>query len=84
MNMSGFNASYFTADGLLGMGYQSLSQLQAPPVIQSLVAQGLVPKAVFGLHITESNNSELVLGGVNEDRYTGEITYVPVDQKVRT
>jgi cathepsin D len=84
VNMSGFNVSSFAADGILGMGFQSLSQLKTPPVIQSLVAQGVVPNAVFGLYMAESNNSELVLGGVNEELYTGEITYVPVDQKVRT
>ena len=80
--MTGFDISYFTADGLLGLAYQSLSAYQASPVFQSLVTQGQVPEPVFGLYMTQSNNSELFVGGVNGKHYTGSITYVPVEHQV--
>jgi hypothetical protein len=45
--MSGFSTA---EDGLLGLAYQSLSRFQAPPVFQSLVAQGRVPEPIFGVN----------------------------------
>jgi cathepsin D len=80
--MSGFDISYFAADGLLGLAYQSISAYQASPVFQSLVTQGQVPEPVFGLYMTQSNNSELFVGGVNKKNYAGSITYVPVEHQV--
>ena len=80
--MSGFDISYFAADGLLGLGYQALSTYQAAPVFQTLVTQGQVPEPVFGLYMTQSNNSELFFGGLNKKHYAGSITYVPVEPQV--
>jgi hypothetical protein len=72
---------YFPADGLLGLGYPSISRYQAPPVFQSLYTQGL-PEPIFGFYMTQSSNSELFLGGVNEEYYSGSFTYVPVESQV--
>ena len=80
--MSGFDRIYFAADGLLGLAFQPLSAYKAPSTFQSLVTQGKLPEPVFGLYMTLSNNSELFIGGVNEDHYSGSITYVPVENQV--
>ena len=82
--MSGFDIIHAAADGLLGLAYESLSRFQAPSVILSLVAQGQVPEPVFGLYLTQSNDSELFIGGVNSEHFKGSITYVPVEQQVST
>ena len=82
--MSGFSVIHAAADGLLGLAYQTLSRFQAPSVFQSLVAQRQVPEPVFGLYLTQSNDSELFIGGVNSEHYKGSITYVPVEQQVST
>ncbi|GAA6005382.1 hypothetical protein JCM10207_002962 [Rhodosporidiobolus poonsookiae] len=68
-------------DGLLGMGYQSLSQLRSPPVFQSLVAQGKVssPMFSFKLSSTSIGPSELYLGGMNSAYYVaGTTEWAPV------
>jgi len=80
--MSGFDRSYFAADGLMGLGYQPISAYKASPVFQSLVTQGQLPEPVFGLYMTQCNNSELFFGGVNKKHYSGSITYVPVEHQV--
>ncbi|KAI5476902.1 aspartic-type endopeptidase [Pseudohyphozyma bogoriensis] len=67
-------------DGILGMGYQSLSNLRAPPFFQSLVAQKKVASSIFSFRLT-TTGSELYLGGVNSAKYTGAITYTPVTQQ---
>ncbi|KAH8997788.1 acid protease [Lactarius hatsudake] len=74
---SGFQSDQFPADGLLGMGYESLSSYGASPVFQSLVSQGHVSTPVFSFYFAESG-SELYIGGTNQDLYTGSFTYMPV------
>ncbi|KAI9444478.1 acid protease [Lactarius indigo] len=74
---SGFQSDQFPADGLLGMGYESISSYGASPVFQSLVSQGQVSTPVFSFYLSESG-SELYIGGTNQDLYTGSFTYMPV------
>ncbi|KAH8997791.1 acid protease [Lactarius hatsudake] len=74
---SGFQSDRFPADGLLGMGYESLSSYGASPVFQSLVSQGQVSTPVFSFYFAESG-SELLIGGTNQNHFTGSFTYMPV------
>jgi len=67
-------------DGLLGMGYQSISAIGAPPFFQSLVAAGSVASGQFSMQLTASD-SELYLGGMNAARFTGTTTWAPVTSK---
>lgn len=76
----GFSSANFPADGLMGMGFQSISEYNAPPVFQSLVAAGQTSEPVFAMKLTASG-SELTIGGLNNDLFTGEFTYVPVTQE---
>jgi hypothetical protein len=61
----------------MGMGFQSISGYGASPVFQTFVTQRQVSKPVFAMKLT-SSGSELTIGGVNPDLYTGDFTYVPV------
>ncbi|KAH9166889.1 acid protease [Lactarius sanguifluus] len=74
---TGFQSSQFPADGLLGMGYESLSSYGASPVFQSLVSQGQISTPVFSFYLAESG-SELYIGGTDQEHYTGAFTYMPV------
>lgn len=76
----GFASTQFPADGLMGMGFQSISEYNAPPVFQSFVKAGETTDPVFAMKLT-ANGSELTLGGLNQQLYTGEITYTPVTQE---
>ncbi|TNY22212.1 aspartic protease [Rhodotorula diobovata] len=51
-------------DGLMGMGYQSISTLGAPPLFETLVSQNKVASSKFSFHLADSA-SELYLGGMN-------------------
>ena len=79
---SGFALGDFPPDGLLGMGYQSISGLKRPPVFASLVAQSKVTDPVFAFKLAQTG-SELYLGGVNNAMYTGSFTFSPVSPQVR-
>ena len=61
---SAFQVEHFPADGLLGMGYESISSYGASPVFQTLVSQGQVSDPVFSFYLAKSN-SELFIGGTN-------------------
>ncbi|KAI9444474.1 acid protease [Lactarius indigo] len=79
---SGFQSDQFPADGLLGMGYESISTYGASPVFQSLVSQGQVSRAtqVFSFYFAESG-SELYIGGTNQNLYKGSFTYMRVTER---
>lgn len=72
-------------DGLLGMGYKEISVDQVVPPFYNMVSQKLVDQPVFSFWLnrnaTDPNGGELLLGGVDDAKYTGDITYVPVTQK---
>lgn len=74
---TGFSSAQFPADGLMGMGYKSLSDYGADPLFQSLVAQNKTTKPVFGFKFA-AEGSELFLGGTNTKLYTGDLAYTPV------
>ncbi|KAH9028990.1 acid protease [Lactarius pseudohatsudake] len=72
----GFTYPGWLPDGLLGLGFPSLSGYGAIPLFHSLVAQGVLPTDSFGLC-----PSELYIGGTNDQLYKGNFTYVPVTQE---
>jgi cathepsin D len=59
------------------MAYDTLSNYGASPVFQTLASEGLVSTLVFSFYLAESG-SELYIGGMNQDHYTGSFTYMPV------
>lgn len=77
----GFQPDIFPADGILGMGYESLSVFEASPVFQTLVKQGKVSTPVFSFYLADSG-SELYIGGTNRHHYEGSFTYMPVEIQV--
>ncbi|XP_020716105.1 lysosomal aspartic protease-like [Ceratitis capitata] len=72
-------------DGILGMGYQQISNDNVVPPFYNLFKQGLVAEPVFSFYLTREGTSSqggvLTLGGIDSDHYEGEITYVPVSSK---
>jgi len=77
---SGLNVSAFKPDGMMGMGFQSISKFNASPVFQTLVSGGAVKSSVFGFKFNTSG-SELYLGGVNNKLFTGDFTWVSLINK---
>jgi len=77
---TGFSSDNFSPDGLMGMGFQSISNYNAPPVFQTLVDQEQVDKPKFAFKLADTG-SELFIGGTNGGLYTGKFVYTNVIQE---
>lgn len=74
-------ADFTPADGYLGMGFRNLSNFDANPVFQTLLAQHAITAPVFSFKFA-GPNPDLLLGGIDNDMYQFPITYMPVTNEV--
>jgi len=67
-------------DGLLGLGFKSISQYNIPTPFEAMVAQNSVDEPVFAFYLQSdaSENGELVFGGIDKSHFTGELVDVPL------
>ncbi|KAI0368282.1 acid protease [Pilatotrama ljubarskyi] len=65
-------------DGLLGLAYPAISNLNENPFFNTAIEQNAVSEGVFGFKLA-SSGSELYLGGTDSKLYTGAIEYHDVD-----
>ncbi|KIK06665.1 hypothetical protein K443DRAFT_673949 [Laccaria amethystina LaAM-08-1] len=70
-------------DGILGLGYDTISVNHIIPPFYNMINQGLVDSPVFSFRLgsSEQDGGEAVFGGIDESAYKGKITYVPVRRK---
>merc|ERR1719163_851257 len=67
-------------DGLLGLGFKSISQYNIPTPFEAMIDQKLVEQPVFAFYLQSdaSAQGELVFGGIDKSHYTGELVKVPL------
>ncbi|CCM01585.1 uncharacterized protein FIBRA_03645 [Fibroporia radiculosa] len=70
-------------DGILGLGYDTISVNHMTPPFYEMVAQKLIDEPVFAFRLgsSEEDGGEAVFGGIDRTAYTGSIDYVPVRRK---
>lgn len=77
-----FSSSETPFDGLMGFANAKLASTGAPTPIDALYSKGLVSQPVMGYHLgrsaegKKSNDGEVTFGGVNSDKYTGDLTVI--------
>ncbi|KAH9958947.1 acid protease [Russula dissimulans] len=72
---TGFQNNQFAPDGLMGLGFETISVFDASPLFQTLISENVVTSPVFGFKLAPSG-SELFLGGVNDALFTGDFAWV--------
>lgn len=67
-------------DGILGLGFEGLSLGGAKTVFGNAIDQGVVAQPVFAFNLGDNEDGELTLGGYDDSKFTGEITWVPLSE----
>jgi len=65
-------------DGILGLGWDSISVGGVPTPMSALVESGQLAQPVFAFYLGNNQPGELLFGGVDEKHYTGSFTFVPL------
>lgn len=84
-DVSGLGAAFKAGqfDGILGLAFQTIAVDGMTPVFVNMVRQGLVDQPVFSFYLSNEDgvDGELNFGGITEEHFTGDITYVPVSSQ---
>jgi len=72
-------------DGIMGLGYNTISVNGIVPPFYNMLDQGLLDEPMFSFYLSDTNDegseSEAMFGGVNTDHYTGKLTKIPLRRK---
>lgn len=73
-------------DGILGLGYDTISVNKMVPPFYNMVNQGLLDEPVFSFYLSDTTNGDgdesvATFGGADKSHYTGDITYIPLRRK---
>jgi len=71
--------SYF--DGILGLGFDSISVGGVETVFHNAIDQGLVEEGMFAFYLGDNADGELTFGGYDEEKFTGELKWVPLSEE---
>lgn len=78
-NVKGLGLAYSVGkfDGILGLGFESISVGGVTPPFVNMVNQKLAD-SLFGVYLAGSSGTdgELTIGGIDNSHYTGDLTYV--------
>lgn len=81
----GLQFAFGKFDGILGLGYNSISVDGVVPPFYSAWDQGLLDEPKFAFYLGSDSSSEeggvATFGGVDSSKYKGEITWLPVRRK---
>ncbi|XP_008560599.1 lysosomal aspartic protease isoform X1 [Microplitis demolitor] len=73
------------ADGIIGLGFSTLSHCTQKPFFYNMLTQKIIKKPVFTFYMNRDETTDragnLVLGEVDRDHVDGELTWLPVIAK---
>lgn len=70
------------SDGLMGLGFVNIAIDNVLPPLYNMISQGLLARPVFSVwldrNLSSSVGGQLMFGGIDPTKYTGEFAYMPV------
>lgn len=75
--LPGITFSLGKFDGILGLAWPSISVDNVVPPIQNMLKQKLLDEGVFAFYLPSIDGSigELILGGIDNTKFVGQVTY---------
>ena len=67
-------------DGILGLGFDSISIDGTPTPFKNLIDQKQVEKGMFAFFLGDEADGELTIGGYDEAHMQGDLTWVPLEK----
>lgn len=86
-NEPGLAFAFGKFDGILGLAYDNIAVNKVVPPFYNALNQGLLDEPKFAFYLGDvskdknAEGGEATFGGVNKDRYSGDITWLPVRRK---
>ena len=84
-NEPGLAFAFGRFDGILGLGYDTISVKQVVPPFYNMLDQGLLDEPVFSFYLSDTNDesaeSVCIFGGVDKDHYHGDMVKIPLRRK---
>lgn len=81
-NEPGLAFAFGRFDGILGLGYDTISVNKIVPPFYNLINQGLIDEPIFGFYLGDAEEgSEMILGGVSPEHYKGKMVKLPLRRK---
>ncbi|KAJ6143394.1 hypothetical protein N7471_002847 [Penicillium samsonianum] len=84
-NEPGLAFAFGRFDGILGLGYDTISVNKMIPPFYHMINQKLVDEPVFAFYLGDASkdgdNSEATFGGIDKSHYTGELIKIPLRRK---
>lgn len=81
-NATGLGAAFAIGkfDGILGLAFKSISEYGIPTVFDNAYSQGLVSENQFAFYFSKTDgvDGELTLGGYDETKFSGSLTWIPL------
>ena len=70
----------YGADGVMGLGFESISINNITPPFYNMIAQHSLDEPIFSLRLglSEQDGGEVTFGGLDSSAYSGQIRYYPL------
>jgi len=68
-------------DGILGLGWDSISVGHVKTPMGALVDSGELPKPIFAFYLGNNQPGELIFGDVDSAHYSGDFNFVPLNSE---
>lgn len=76
----GFAYTLSKFDGILGLGFDSISVGGVKTVFHNAMEQGLLEKGMFAFYLGDNDDGELTFGGYDESKFSGDLTWVKLSE----
>jgi len=81
-NEPGLAFAFGRFDGILGLGYDTISVNKIPPPFYNMISQGKIDEPVFAFYLGGTEDESVAtFGGIDKSHYTGELIKIPLRRK---